>query len=112
MYDIVNRDGVAAAITWFKDKGKKAAWGGTTMALAEQLINDGRVEDGLQLMDLEVEMAPGKIWLLRKTAEAYFGNNCPERALTLVEKGLKQKPEDEKLKTLKAEIGKDLKIKK
>ncbi|MDC0291796.1 serine hydrolase [Verrucomicrobiales bacterium] len=111
MYDMVKRDGVEAAITWFKDKGKKAAWGGTTMALAEQLINDGRVDDGLRLMDLEVEMAPGKIWLLRKTAEAYLGNGHPERALTLAEKGLEQKSDDEKLKTLKAEIEKDLKNK-
>ena len=81
------------------------------MALAEQLINDGRVDDGLRLMDLEVEMAPGKIWLLRKTAEAYLGNGHPERALTLAEKGLEQKSDDEKLKTLKAEIEKDLKNK-
>jgi predicted Zn-dependent protease len=109
MYEMVKRDGVEAAIEWFKDKGKKAAWGGTNMALAEQLIKDGRIDDGLQMMELEVELSPGKIWLLRKAAEAYLGNGHPEKALALVEKGLEQKPDDEKLATIKAEAEEDLK---
>lgn len=112
MYNMIKSDGIEAAIEWFKDKGKRASWGGTNMALAEQLINDDRVDDGLRLMELEVEMAPGKVWLLRKTAEAYLGNSRPEEALVLTKNGLKQKPDDEKLKTLKAEIEKDLKNRK
>lgn len=109
MYDMIKRDGVEAAIDWFEEKGKKAAWGGTNMALAEQLIKDGRIDEGLRMMEFEVESSSGKIWLLRKTAEAYLGNGRPEKALALVERGLEQKPDDEKLATLKADAEKDVK---
>jgi len=104
MYEMVKDEGIEATIAWFKDKGKKAAWGGTNMALAEQLIADGRIDDGLQLMALEIELSPGKVWLLRKTAETCLSNGRPEKALALVQDGLKQKPDDEKLTTMKAEI--------
>ena len=103
LYNMVTEQGVDAAIDWFKDKGKKAAWGGTTMALAQQLIKTGHVEEGLQFMELEVELSPGKTWLLRKAAEACLSNGKLERALALAEKGLAQKPDDEKLQVLKAE---------
>tara|TARA_R110002096_G_scaffold55607_13_gene142513 strand:+ start:209 stop:1753 length:1545 start_codon:yes stop_codon:yes gene_type:complete len=109
IYQMIKSDGVEAAVAWFQDKGKKAAWGGTNLVLAEQLIKDGRIDDGLRLMELEVELSPGKVWLLRKTAEAYLSNGRPEEALALVEKGLSQKPDDERLKTMKAEVEGDLK---
>ncbi len=109
MYDKIKRDGVEAAIEWFEDKGKKAAWGGTNMTLAEQLIKDGRTDDGLRMMEFEIESSPGKVWILRKTAEAYLSNGRPVEALALLEKGLEQKPGDEKLTTLKAEAQKDVK---
>lgn len=78
------------------------------MALAQQLINDGKVDEGLRFMDLEVELTPGKIWLLRKTAQAYLSNGRPERALAMATKGLELKPADEKLLILKSEAEKDL----
>lgn len=106
MYQMIKQDGVEAAIAWFQDKGKKAAWGGTNMALAEQLIKDERIDDGLRMMEFEVELSPGKVWLLRKTAEAYLSNARPEKALALLEKGLGQKPEDEKLAAMLAEAKK------
>ena len=108
---MVKEQGVEAAIEWFSEKGDKATWGGTTMALAEQLIKDGRVDDGLRFMELEIELSPGKVWLLRKTAEACLGNGRPEKALALVKKGLELKPQDEKLTTLKAEVEQDLSLK-
>ena len=60
-------------------------------------------------MELEIELSPGKVWLLRKTAEACLGNGRPEKALALAEKGLALKPEDEKLIGLKSEAERDLK---
>ena len=81
MYEMVKAEGVEAAIEWFKAKGKQAAWGGTHSALAEQLIKDGRVDDGLRLMEFDVEMTPGKVWLLRKTSQACLDNGRPEKAL-------------------------------
>jgi CubicO group peptidase (beta-lactamase class C family) len=104
MYSMVKEQGVKVAIEWFIAKGKKAAWGGTTMTLAEQLIKDGRIDDGLRFMELEIELSPGKVWLIRKAAEACLGNGRPEKALTLAKNGLELKPEDERLKNLKAEV--------
>jgi len=111
MYSMVKKQGVEVAIEWFIAKGKKAAWGGTTMTLAEQLIKDGRIDEGLRFMELEIELSPGKVWLLRKAAEACQENGRPEKALALAKKGLGIKPDDEKLKILKLEVEKELSLK-
>ena len=103
LYAMVEKEGVEAAIKWFKEKGKKAAWGGTTMALAEKLIEEGRAAEGIQFMELEIKLAPGKVWLLRKAADACLSNGFPEKALALAKQGLEQKPEDERLQTLRDE---------
>ena len=108
LYQMVKRGGVKPALVWFKEKGKKAAWGGTNMALAQQLIEDGMVDEGLSFMELEVELNSGKVWLLRKTAEAYLSNGRPEKALEMVKQGLALKPDDEKLQTMKIEVGQDM----
>ena len=108
MYQMVERAGIDATIAWFKEKGKKAAWGGTNMVLAEKLIEDGRVDDGLQLMDLELELSPGKVWLLKRAAQANLSNGRPKRALEMANTGLELKPEDEKLSTLKAEAEREV----
>ena len=108
LYVMIQEEGIEAAVEWFKAKGKKAAWGGTTMALAEKLIGDGKVAEGIRFMELEVELAPGKVWLIRKTAEAYLANGFPEKALALAKQGLDQKPEDETLQTLRDEAEQDL----
>ncbi|MDF1862147.1 MAG: beta-lactamase family protein [Verrucomicrobiales bacterium] len=108
MYEMIVSDGVDAAIDWFNEKGKKAAWGGTTMILAQQLIKDGRTDEGIQLMELEVESAPGKVWLLRKLAETYLNAGRPKEALDMAQQGLERKPEDEKLISIKAEAEQDL----
>jgi CubicO group peptidase (beta-lactamase class C family) len=109
LYAMVKEQGVEPAISWFKENGRKAGWGGTTMALAQQLIKDGYVDEALQFMELEIELAPGKVWILRKTAEACLGNGRTEKALEWAEKGLALKPEDEKLIGLMAEAERDLK---
>lgn len=103
MYQIVKSEGVDAAIDWFKTKGKKAAWGGSLSVLAKQLIEDGRVDDGLRLMEFDVEMTPGKVWLLRKTSQAFLDHGRPNKALSYAEKGLKLRPDDEDFISIKAE---------
>ena len=60
MYAMVKSKGVDVAIDWFKSKGKKAAWGGANQALAKQLIKDGRIDDGIRLLEFDVELSPGK----------------------------------------------------
>jgi CubicO group peptidase (beta-lactamase class C family) len=109
MYEIVKSEGVEAAIEWFRAKGKKAGWGGSNSALATQLIKDGRVDDGLRLLEFDVEAAPGKVWLLRKTAQACLENGRPKKALIFVNMGLKLRPDDERFNTLKAEAELDMK---
>ena len=103
LYDMVIDQGIDAAVDWFREKGKKAAWGGTTIVLAEKLIDDGYVEEGIRFMEFEVEMNPNKVWILRKTAVAHLNNGRPEQALAMAEKGLELKPGDEKLAELRAE---------
>jgi CubicO group peptidase (beta-lactamase class C family) len=103
MYEVVKAEGVEAAIEWFKAKAKRKAWGGTNMALADRLIKDGRVDDGLRFMELDMEISPGKVWLLRRTAQACLDNGRPERALPIVEMGLSLRPDDEDFKSMQAE---------
>jgi CubicO group peptidase (beta-lactamase class C family) len=112
MYKLVTAEGVEAAIAWFKTKGKKAAWGGTLFALADQLIKDGRVDDGLRLMEVDVEMNPEKVWLLRKMSQACLDNGRPEKALVFLEKCLELRPDDEDFKIMKAEAERSVKSKK
>lgn len=103
MYAMVKEEGVEAAIAWFKEKGKKAGWGGANMAVASQLIKDGRVDDGLRLMEFDAESTPGKFWLLRKTARACLDNGRTEKALLFLKQGLEKRPDDEEFKNMKAE---------
>lgn len=106
MYRIVKTEGVEAAIAWFETKGKKAAWGGSVSALAKRLIEDGSVDDGLRLMEFDVEMTPGKLWLLRKTSQAFLDNGRPVKALAYAKRGLALRPDDEDLQLIAAEADK------
>ncbi len=108
LYEIVKADGANAGIEWFQANGKKKGWGGSYVSVATQLIQDGRVDDGLRLMERDVEETPGKVWLIRKTAEALLNNGRAEGALDFATKGLKLKPTDEALKTIKAEAEAEL----
>ena len=80
-----------------------------TLKTFEQLIKDGRVDDGLRLMELDIELTPGKVWMLRRTAEAYLSNGHQRKALIILNKGLELKPDDDRLKAMKAEADQDLK---
>ena len=108
MYEIIRTEGLEASIEWFKAKGKAAAWGGTHWALSKRLIEDGRVDDGLRLMEFDVETTPRKVWLLRKVAQAFLNNGRPAKALELVKKGLMLRPDDEEFKMIKTEAEQDL----
>ena len=112
MYQMVKNEGVEAAIKWFKDKGKKSAWGGSNSTLANKLIEDGRIDDGIRLMEFDIELTPGKVWMLKKASKACLSNSLPEKALAISKKGLALKPEDEDLQTMKSEAEQDLKDKK
>ena len=103
MYRMVLDQNVETAIEWFRTKGKKAAWGGTNFAVAEQLLKVGRIEDGLRLMELEIELTPKKVWVLRKTARAHLDCGFPERALDILNQALTLKPDDESLLGMKVE---------
>ena len=103
MYQIVNAQGVEAAIAWFEAKGKKAAWGGSCSALASQLLKEGRVDDGLRLLEFDIESTPGKVWLLRRASQACLDYGRPQKALEFLHKALQQKPGDEELQAMKFE---------
>ncbi len=104
MYEMVKTEGVEAAIAWFEKNGKKAAWGGSLFTLAQRLIQEGHVDQGIRLMEFDVAMTPGKVWLLRKTARACLDNGRPERAAEFVDKGLGLRSEDEDFLVMKREI--------
>ena len=103
MYQIVKADGVDATIEWFKANGNQAAWGGSLSALADRLIEDGRVDDGLRLMEFDLEMTPRKVWLLRKTSQAFLDHGRPKKALLYAEEGLELRPDDENLLSIRTE---------
>ena len=110
MYEKINTDGVEAALDWFRTKGKKAAWGGTNFLLAEQLIKEGRVEDGVRLMEFDVESTPGKVWLLRKSSRACLENGYAERALILLKQAIELSPDDEEFKAMQDEAERAIKM--
>ena len=103
MYQLVLSKGVEAAIDWFKENGKEAAWGGSFASLAERLINENRIDDGLRLMEIDVQQTPAKVWLIRKTAQAFLDNGRPTEALSFANQGLDLRPDDERLKSIKIE---------
>ena len=109
MYELVKTKGVEAAIEWFTTKGNKKGWGGANAAVATQLLKDGRVDDALRLLEFDVESAPGKVWLLRKTAQTCLENGRPKKALAFVKMGLELRPDDERFITIKAEAEQDIK---
>ena len=54
-------------------------------ARSAELESALRVDDGLRFMELDMEMSPGKVWLLRRTAQACLDNGRPEKALPILE---------------------------
>lgn len=109
MYQMVKEEGVESAIKWFKSKGKAAGWGGANAMVATRLLQDGLTDDAIRLMEFDLELTPGKVWLIRKTAEACLNNGRPQKALRFAKQGLERKPDDEALKNIKAEAEQDLK---
>jgi tetratricopeptide (TPR) repeat protein len=101
MYELVTAEGVESALEWFEKKGKRATWGGSLFTLANQLIQDGRVEDGLRLMEFDLELTPDKVWLLRKTAQAFLDHGRPEKAIDLASRGLELRPDDEVFRNIR-----------
>lgn len=109
MYQLVKSAGVEAAIEWFKTNWKKAAWGGSNFALATQLIKDDRIDDGIRLMEFDIETTSGKVWMLRKASEASLNNGRPQKALSFLQMALERRPDDEEFKMMKIEVEQDLK---
>ncbi|MCP4774175.1 MAG: beta-lactamase family protein [Planctomycetaceae bacterium] len=109
MYQMVKNEGIEAAIKWFKSKGKPAGWGGANATVATRLAMDGLTDDAIRLMEFDLEMTPGKVWLIRKTALMCLNNGRPEKAIIYANQGLEFKPEDESLKNIKIEAEQDLK---
>ena len=108
MYSMVKTRASKRPSNGSKPRAKKPPGEAPTWLLAEQLIKDGRVDDGLRFMELEIELNPGKVWLLKKAAQAYLSNGYPDKTLAIVEKALKKKPDDDVLKVMKIEAEQDL----
>lgn len=108
MYDLAVEKGSEATIAWFREKGKPAAWGGSMLKVSERLIQEGRAEVALELMEFDLQQTPGKVWLLRKTAQAVLEHGNPQRALELATQGLELRPEDEAFQQIQAEAKGDL----
>ena len=109
MLKLVETKGVDAAIEWFREKGKPRGWGGANQALAAHLFERGRIDDGLKLMEFDLEQDPTKVWLLRKTAQACVDHGRSKKALAFAQLGLELRPEDEVFQTIKNEAAKALK---
>jgi len=59
-------------------------------------------------MELDIEISPGKVWLLRRTAHACLDNGRPEKASPILERGLSLRPDDEDFKSMQAEAEQEL----
>jgi len=108
LHELVKTKGVDAAMKWFESNGKPAAWGGTFANVADQLLKEGRFDEGLSMMELDVQSTPTKVWLLRKTAQTFLNSERPQKAFEYARMGLKLKPDDERLKTIQTEAEQDL----
>ena len=109
MYQMVKNEGVESAIKWFESKGKPSGWGGANTTVAARLIQDGFIDDAIRLMEFDLKTTPGKVWLIRKTAQMCLNNGRPKKAILYADQGLEIKPEDESLKNIKTEAEQDLK---
>ncbi len=108
IYDLIKSQGLETAMKWYRANGKKAAWGGTHHAVANQLLKEGLSTEGLALMEIDLEETPTKIWLLRKTAQAFLENGNAKKALEFASKGIEQKPEDPGLLEIQSEAEREL----
>ena len=100
MYALAREEGIEAAINWFKENGKPAVWGGTLFSVANQLIKDGRVDEGIQLMEFDIESTPGKVWMLRKISRACLDYGRPEQSLNFIKQAIKKRPDDEEFQSM------------
>lgn len=103
MYQMVQADGVEAALEWFRDKGKRSAWGGSLASLSDQLMKEDRIDAALRMMEFDLELTPNKAWLIRKTSQAFLDNGRPGEALTYAKRGLELKPDDERFRSIVSE---------
>ena len=76
--------------------------------MATQLIKDGSIDDGLRLMEFDVETTPGKAWLIRKTAQACLNNGRPEKALVFATKGLELNYLTDRVPTIRGQRDEDV----
>ncbi|OUT60384.1 MAG: hypothetical protein CBB71_07520 [Rhodopirellula sp. TMED11] len=106
---LVQSEGLEAALQWFDERGKPAAWGGTFLLLAERLIADGDVETGLRLLEEDLARTPSKVWMVRKTAQAFLDNGRYAKALQYAEQGLQQRPDDERFLDIASEASRRIK---
>ena len=107
VYELAKTQSVEAAMKWFQEKGKKSAWGGANLSVAKQLIQDGRIDDGIQLMEFDITQTPGKIWLFRNAARASLENGRPEKARQFVQQGLELRPDDEEFQLMLMDLEQD-----
>ena len=109
MYQMIETEGVDVAIEWFKKHGTKAKWGGSNMALADQLIKEGQIENALRFIELDIELTPGKVWMLRKASQVCLDNGRPQKAIFFLKKALKLRPDYEGFQMMIREAEQDLK---
>jgi CubicO group peptidase (beta-lactamase class C family) len=108
MYNLIKTQGLEAALKWYEQSGKQAAWGGTHHAVAQRLLSEGMSTEGLALLEADLLETPNKVWLIRKAAQANLDHGFAEKAMEYALQGLKQKPEDTGLLTIKLEAQREL----
>lgn len=104
LYQLVCREGVDAAISWFEEKGKKNPWGGSFATAASELLRSGKLEEAIRLYEYDVLQTPNKVWLYRKLANTYIQIGQLEKAGNIVDQALAIRPGDERLIDLQNEI--------
>ena len=110
LYRLVRDKGADAAIEWFNRAGKKAAWGGSLMAVSNRLLEEGQTQAALTLIERDIEMSPRKTWLLRQAAQAFLDAGQANRAIKYAEMGLSLKPKDERLQSILSEAKKKAEV--
>ncbi len=108
LHQLVCSKGVDAAISWFKEKGKKNPWGGSLTTVASELIRSGKYKEAIRLYEYDILQTPNKVWLYRQLAETYIQIEQFEKAADIVDQALKVRPDDERLIDLQNEIRRNL----
>ena len=103
--ETIQTEGVQAAVAQYRTLRERFYGGfsydfteGTLLNFGDQLVSQGRIQDGLEMLKLNAEMYPESVFTYYSMGEAHVAASELEQALAAYEKALSVLPEDPRMR--------------